>query len=249
MDVGPEATALISGVGAGIETALAGAATAERVREGFEVALVGAPNAGKSTLLNALAQRDAALTSEVAGTTRDVIEVRMDIRGLPVTLLDTAGLRDTQDPVEALGVARARQRADAADLRILLTAPGDVPMDVGLRDGDLRVASKADLGHGHGLPVSAVSGQGVATLMDAIANALAVRAANPGLATRHRHRVALVAGAVRLRDALKWLCVGDRLELAAEELRLACEALDALLGKVDADEVLDDIFREFCLGK
>jgi tRNA modification GTPase len=131
---------------------LAGGAMAERLREGFEVALVGAPNAGKSTLLNALAGRDVAITSEVAGTTRDVIEVRMDLRGLPVTLLDTAGLRATGDTVERIGVERARDRAAAADLRVVLVEGTGDAAALGLELGpeDLVVRAKADLARGSG---------------------------------------------------------------------------------------------------
>ena len=120
VDVSPEVTALISGLLVQLQAELHGARAAERVRDGFEVAIVGAPNAGKSTLLNALAGRDAAITSEIAGTTRDVIEVRMDIAGLSVTLLDTAGLRASDDAVEQIGVARGLERARAADLRVFL---------------------------------------------------------------------------------------------------------------------------------
>ncbi|SFI12888.1 tRNA uridine-5-carboxymethylaminomethyl(34) synthesis GTPase MnmE [Albimonas pacifica] len=253
-DVTPEVSALIASVSAEIAEALAGAAAAERIRDGFEVALIGAPNAGKSTLLNALARRDAALTSEIAGTTRDVIEVHMDLAGLPVTLLDTAGLRETQDPVEAMGVARARRRAEDADLRIFLQAPGGEgpPGDL-LQPDDLLVASKSDL---PGAPVradlriSAATGDGVEVLTAAIGDRLAERAAGASSVVRARHRRALEEGATHLSAAARWLARGEEaLDVAAEELRLSTRALEILLGRVDAERVLDDIFAEFCLGK
>lgn len=251
-DVAPEVSALLATAAADMRAALAGAAAAERIREGFEVALVGAPNAGKSTLLNALARREAALTSEIAGTTRDVIEVRMDLRGLPVTLLDTAGLRDTADPVEAMGVDRARRRAEAADLRLHLRAPGDPPPDPALwSDGDLAVATKADLGGpAEGLPISALTGAGIGTLTAEIAARLETRAATAGLVVRERQRLAVASGLAHVETAQALLGTGESvLELAAEELRLANAALEALLGRVDAEDVLDEIFSTFCLGK
>ncbi|MEE3101843.1 MAG: GTPase, partial [Pseudomonadota bacterium] len=224
--------------------------------DGFEVALIGAPNAGKSTLLNALARREAAITSATAGTTRDVIEVQMDLRGLPVTLLDTAGLRETEDEIEALGVARARDRADLADMRLWLQAPGSegvAPADGWLRPGDLHLASMADLGGAAprgAVPISARDGAGIDALIDAIARELEGRAAGASAVVRARHRRALEAGVSRLDRARAWLAGGEEaLDLAAEELRLATASLESLLGRVDAERVLDDIFAEFCLGK
>lgn len=255
-DVGPEVLALIDGAASAMRAALAGAAAAERVRDGFEVALVGAPNAGKSTLLNALARREAAITSATAGTTRDVIEVQMDLRGLPVTLLDTAGLRETVDEIEALGVARARDRAESADMRLWLQAPGSdgvAPAEGWLRPGDLHLASMADLGGAapHGaVPISARDGAGIDALVDAIARELEGRAAGASAVVRARHRQALETGLSHLDLARAWLVGGeDSLDLAAEELRLATGSLESLLGRVDAERVLDDIFAEFCLGK
>lgn len=253
-DVGPEVAALIHAVQTEIADALAGAAAAERIRDGFEVALIGAPNAGKSTLLNALARRDAALTSEIAGTTRDVIEVHMDLAGLPVILLDTAGLREAADPVEAMGVARARRRAEDADLRVYLQAPGGEPPspDLLLED-DLLVASKADLAADDApgaLPISAATGLGVAALVEAIGDRLARRAAGASAVVRARHRQALESGLDHLEAAEGFLSEGEAaLDLAAEELRLATRGLEVLVGRVDAERILDDIFAEFCLGK
>lgn len=252
-DVGPEAMALIDGAMIAMRSALAGASAAERMREGFEVALVGAPNAGKSTLLNALARREAAITSATAGTTRDVIEVHLDLAGLPVTLLDTAGLRETEDEVESLGVDRARARADAADLRIWLQAPGGESPPIGwLRDGDLIVNSMADLVGGlvGSILVSARTGLGINSLISRIGAELETRAAGASAVVRTRHRLALESGLAHLAQAHRWLLIGESaLDLAAEELRLATRALEILLGRVDAERVLDDIFSEFCLGK
>lgn len=248
IDVGPEVTELLTSVHADMTKALAGADAAERVREGFEVAIIGAPNAGKSSLLNALAGRDAALTSSVAGTTRDVIEVRMDLGGLPVTLLDTAGLRESDDPVEIMGIDRARVRAQAADLRVALRAPGDPVMDDLVQSDDLVVWSKSDLAQMPGFSVSTVTGHGVAALLDLVVNALSQRAQGAGVVARARHRQAVVKGIVHVDEALASLAQGCE-ELGAESVRSACVALESLLGRVDVEEVLDDIFGTFCLGK
>ncbi len=228
-----------------------GVRIAERIRDGFEVAIIGAPNVGKSTLLNVLAGRDAAITSSTAGTTRDVIEVRMDIGGLAVTLLDTAGLRETDDPIEAVGVERARQRAAVADLRLVLV--DDNTQDFHrLSPGDLLVRTKADLGAGPAgsLAVSALTGQGVAELIAAVSVELSQRAAGAATATRQRHRVAIEHAWGSLESARTELEHGAaRLEIAAEHLRAATRALDSLVGRVDVEDLLDQIFSSFCIGK
>lgn len=249
-DVTPEVTALLDGLRAGFAEALEGASAAERVRDGYEVALIGPPNAGKSTLLNRLSGRDAAITSEIAGTTRDVIEVAMDLRGLPVTILDTAGLRESDDVVESIGIARARSRAEAADLRILLDPDGDASTDL-LRDGDFHLRSKADETGADGVDaLSAKSGQGVAALLDRISGVLQDRAARASGLTRARHEESVRHADQAVTRAIAWLAFGeDRLDLAAEELRSAAHALESLIGRVDAERVLDDIFSNFCLGK
>ena len=215
----------------------------------LEVAIVGAPKVGKATLLNHLAGRDAAITSEIAGTTRDVIEVRMDLGGLPVTLLDTAGLRETEDAVEAIGIDRARQRAAAADLRVVLTEDGASPIP--LKSDDLLVMAKADLGAASGaLCVSGKTGQGVGELVDGIATALKARALSSGLATRARHRDAMERAAVSLTAAVAQMARGaDSYDIAAEEMRSAIRALDSLVGRIDVETLLDEIFASFCLGK
>lgn len=249
VDVSPEVQALLEDVETDLEAEIAGVSVAERVRTGFEVAIVGKPNAGKSTLLNALAGREAAITSEYAGTTRDVIEVRMDLNGLPVTLLDTAGLRETDDVVEAIGVERARTRAQAADLRVFLVDPDEAP-DLDVLDGDIVLVSKVDTRSGVEPGVSGKTGEGISDLIDRITKAISGRSAHDGVATRLRHQDAMQRGQVRLQQAKLALALSeDQSELAAEELRGAVRALDSLVGRVDIENVLDEIFASFCLGK
>ncbi|MGZ9809135.1 tRNA uridine-5-carboxymethylaminomethyl(34) synthesis GTPase MnmE [Pseudoroseicyclus sp. H15] len=247
VDVAPEVLALIGQVLPELRAEVSGYGAAERLREGFEVAIVGRPNAGKSTLLNAMARREAAITSRVAGTTRDVIEVRMDVGGLPVTLLDTAGLREAEDEVERIGVSRALERAAAADLRVfLLDEAGDVPLLTPEAD-DLIVSGKADLG---GEGVSGKTGQGVSALLEEIGARLQRRVA--GAATIHRQRQlrAVQAAAGALESAEGEVRAGsDRAELAAERLREAMRALDMLIGRVGVENLLDEIFSSFCIGK
>ncbi len=174
VDVTPEVTDLIDKVADSLRREAKGATAAERIRDGFEVAIVGPPNVGKSTLLNALAGRDAAITSDIAGTTRDVIEVRMDLRGLPVTILDTAGLRETEDRIETLGVQRAIARAEAADLRvILLESLEDEPL-LSPIDDDIVAVGKADLAATESFAVSGRTGAGLDRLIDMIVERLEV---------------------------------------------------------------------------
>jgi tRNA modification GTPase len=252
VDVSPEVTALVSGVLAELEWEIAGFGAAERIREGFEVAIIGAPNAGKSTLLNALAGREAAITSDYAGTTRDVIEVRMDIGGLAVTLLDTAGLRDTAEPVERIGIDRAMARAEAADMRLFLRS-GAEALPVAARAGDIEAIGKADLVGARDdgvLYISGVTGEGLGELVSRIGEALGGRVAGAGIMVRERHRVAILRAAEALRRALADVARGaDRVEIAADELRSAVQALDSLIGRVDVEDLLDEIFASFCIGK
>ncbi|ETX15904.1 tRNA modification GTPase TrmE [Roseivivax halodurans JCM 10272] len=249
VDVSGEVVDLIERVSAELSSELAGFQSAERVRAGFEVAIVGAPNVGKSTLLNALAGRDAAITSDVAGTTRDVIEVRMEIGGLAVTLLDTAGLRSTEDKVEAIGVERARSRAAGADLRIFLGDGGETDLDVVPQPEDLRYVTKGDLTGAEGA-ISAVTGDGLDRVISDIRKVLEGRAAGAGLVTRERHRLAMEAGRQALAAARGVVEQGpDLYDVASEELRTAIRRLDSLIGRVDVEAVLDEIFSSFCLGK
>lgn len=252
VDVGPEVLRLIGGVRAELSSAVLGYGAAERVREGFEVAIVGRPNAGKSTLLNALAQREAAITSEIEGTTRDVIEVRMDLGGLAVTLLDTAGLRETGDVIESMGIERALQRAQAADLRVFLLDGDEEISLLAQRPGDVVVLGKADLaGRSNGaLAVSGKTGAGLAELAGRITLALKDRAAGASLLTRERQRrsVEVAISAMELAK-IEVLAGVSRTEVAAEHLRSAIRSLDALVGRVDVEDLLEEIFARFCIGK
>ena len=249
VDVSPEVTTLVCDVIDALEKEIAGGLVSERIRTGFEVAIVGAPNVGKSTLLNALAGREAAITSEFAGTTRDVIEVRMDLGGVPVTLLDTAGLRETSDVVESIGIARAKARATQADLRVFLVEGEDLPEFEPLPD-DIVVRAKADIYGGLTDAVSGKTGAGVTELVERIRSILGVRVAGAGIATRERHRQAMQRGLEALRVVLEVLPDGEAVaEIAAEELRVAIRALDSLVGRIDVEIVLDEIFASFCLGK
>ena len=222
---------------------------AERIRSGFEVAIIGKPNVGKSTLLNAIAKRDAAITSETAGTTRDVIEVRMDLKGIPVTLLDTAGLRESKDEVEQEGISRALARAQDADLRVLLTESGERPFD-GLKPDDLIVQAKADEISSESMSVSGKTGKGVDHLVSAITDALSERVSLAGLATHERHRSALKSAEKFLNSAGLNMELGDEgCDLAAEDIRSTLAQLDVLIGRVDVENLLDVVFSSFCLGK
>jgi tRNA modification GTPase len=232
----------------------------ERLRLGLDIAIVGPPNAGKSSLLNWLARRDAAIVSETAGTTRDVVEVAMDLGGYPVTLADTAGLREVSGEIEREGVRRARRRAETADLRIAVFDAADEPAFSAAADivdeNTIVVLNKTDLGppvFKAGPPAlqvhaaSVLTGQGMEALLEGLREAVADRiglAAQPAL-TRARHREALSECHQALRRALD----ADLPELAAEDVRLAVRALGRITGRVDVEDLLDVIFRDFCIGK
>jgi len=249
VDVTPEVSTLLADVLGELDRESAGVKIAERIRDGFEVAIVGAPNVGKSTLLNCLAGREAAITSEFAGTTRDVIEVRLDLDGLAVTLLDTAGLRDSHDAVEQMGIARGVNRAESADVVIHLVLPGQEP-ELTVREGDLVVLAKSDLHDVTGLSVSGQTGAGVDALIDAISAILRKRTASVGLAMRERHRQAM-------QQAVKYLLLAQgklpestlQPDLVAEDIRAGIRAIDSLVGRVDVEDILAEIFSSFCIGK
>jgi len=232
----------------------------ERLREGVAVAIIGPPNAGKSSLLNALARRDVAITSAMAGTTRDVIEVALDLAGYPVVLADTAGLRASTDAVEVEGVRRARARAAAADLSLLVVDAGK-PEEVANLELDranmVVIANKIDLGSdpdwadrlgmGSALRLSVISGEGMPELLSRLEAEIARRFA-PGhtpLITRARHREALWDCVA----ALKGCQIAALPELACEDLRVATRCLGRITGRVDVEDMLDLVFSEFCIGK
>ena len=250
VDVTPEVRDLLQSVLRDLQAEVKGTRVAERVRDGFEVAIIGPPNVGKSTLLNALAGREAAITSAKAGTTRDVIEVRMNLSGLPVTVLDTAGLRDSEDDLEQIGIARGLKRAELADLRVFLQ---DGPGDVGFlapTDGDIVVLGKADQRTDGAGAVSGKTGQGVEHLIERIVAELEKRVASAGVMTRERHRVAMQRAILGLESALDELGqAAGRSELVAAELWFAVKALDQLVGRIDIENLLDEIFASFCIGK
>lgn len=234
----------------------------ERLRDGFRIVVLGAPNAGKSSLVNVLAQRDVAIVSTVAGTTRDVIDVHLDLGGYPVIISDTAGLRpeqlneDGHDAIESEGIRRALERARSADLKIIVFdgANDPDPHSLNLIDEDsLVVLNKSDLNLSQmeGISVSASTGKGISDLLEAIQARLeallgqnSAQSHGPTL-TRARHREALEKAALALDRSM----VVPEPELAAEDLRMAVRHLGSITGKVDVEDLLDMIFRDFCIGK
>ncbi len=249
VDVMPEVSELLEGVRAEMQIEADGVRIAERIRDGFEVAIVGAPNVGKSTLLNRLAGREAAITSEIAGTTRDVIEVRMNLGGLPVTVLDTAGLRETDDVVEGLGIELARKRAEMADLVIyMVTEDQNASHDFGA--DCIIVRAKQDHLQDDVFGVSGKTGAGIDRLVQKIEEILRSRSARVGIAMRERHRIALLKGCEALETAIALVDSGTGLaDLIAEEIRTAARATESLTGRVDVEDLLDVIFSSFCIGK
>lgn len=248
VDVSPEVLELIDGLRVAFRKEIDGSYVAERIRDGFEVAIIGPPNAGKSSLLNCLAGREAAITSSIAGTTRDVIEVRMELAGLPVTLLDTAGLRETDDEIEKIGVDRARQRAAQADLRVLVRDDGDDDQQYPVEDGDIIVWSKADIRPRENA-ISAQSGIGIDELIGKISATLSDKAGGAGLLIRQRQRQALSEAVIALDSSHGILYSGVAAELAAADLRSALRSLELLVGQVGVEALLGEIFSSFCIGK
>ena len=256
-DILADAAGQIAGLVADIDAHLADRRRGERLRGGLSVVILGAPNAGKSSLLNALAQRDAAIVSPRAGTTRDVIDVHLDLGGWPVILTDTAGLRDAEDEIEGEGVRRARVRADEADVKLILfdgtAIPDSHTIDlidensiVILSKTDLHTASAGVAGH-PALAISAKTGFGMTELLARLQKEVARRmdlSGSPAL-TRLRHRKSLE----NCRNYLKVALHVTAPELMAEELRQAAQALGQITGRVGVEDLLDKIFRDFCIGK
>jgi tRNA modification GTPase len=251
-EVEPEVAILLAEVRKSIAHELAISEGAERMRQGFEVAILGAPNAGKSSLFNALAGREAAITSAQPGTTRDVLELRYDLAGLPVVFLDTAGLRETSSEIEAIGVTRAAARASGAALRLFLrSADAPPPAAEGLlwRPGDLRIWTKGDLCHGPGdLTISALQGDGMVELLQRIGAELSAKHPADGLVGRLRQRRALEGAAGALASAESELN-GRAAEVVAEDIRTSLRALERLIGRIGVEDVLGAVFASFCLGK
>jgi len=247
-EVTTEVGKLINMVLSDLDKEIIGVQTAERIRSGFEVAIVGAPNLGKSTLLNYLVGRDAAITSNVSGTTRDVIEVKLDLRGLPVTILDTAGIRKSDDKVEEIGISRALERSSLSDLRIVLTEDGEYPVGLKKRDTDIICIAKDDQGNRGG--VSGKTGAGIDRLKNNIWDILNDKAQYVGIATRERHKSSMVNAKKFLGNAVVSLRDGpEYYDITAEEIRAATSALDSLIGRIGVEDVLDEVFSSFCLGK
>jgi tRNA modification GTPase len=257
-----------------IEETLVASAQSERLRDGLTVAIAGAPNVGKSTLLNRLARRDAAIVSPYAGTTRDVIEVHLDLDGYPVTLIDTAGIRETEDPVEREGVRRAQERAVAADLVLWLAdddddgagslqpiGEGGVPVwrvrtkvDLFGSETDEAKSGQLEAKPGRGAAtryfrISAARGDGVDELVRSLTSFAAewFGGDETALITRLRHRNILREAAASLAKAE--ISVGRGDEFMAEELRILIQLMGRLLGRVDIDDILDSLFKDFCIGK
>jgi tRNA modification GTPase len=265
--IGP-ALKIVRGLRDEIAYALAGAARGERLRDGLVVAIAGPPNAGKSTLLNRIARREAAIVSPIPGTTRDVIEVHLDLDGYPVTLLDTAGIRDSEDPVEQEGVRRAWQRVGEADLVLWVYDVSDdgvrgeappfanVPIWAVRNKLDLASISRTESSKRNEsiasdivFNLSAATGLGVAEFLTELGNyAKSYFGSESILLTRERHRKALNLTQSALDRVLAEGASG-REDIVAEELRLAAQSLGRLTGQVDVEDILDVIFRDFCIGK
>ena len=242
-----------------IAAALADGGRGERLREGLDVAILGAPNVGKSSLLNALTGREAAIVSARAGTTRDVVEARFDLAGVPATLADTAGLREGADEIEAEGIRRARQRAEGADLRLWVRARGvgqaEDPASAFAQVDDLQILNKADLGAAapddrlEALSLSTASGQGLSELHDWIAARLArdLSGADFPAVTRERHRRRLVEALAAVEAGRRALDLAP--EMAGDDLRRAADALARVTGAIGVEDILGEVFSTFCIGK
>lgn len=246
---GPILTALSADMGSHLNDAHRG----ERIRDGFRIAIIGPPNAGKSSLLNALAQREAAIVSDIPGTTRDVVEVRLVLGGFPVWIADTAGLREAADAIEAEGVRRALARAEEADLRLAIVEADHATVPAllaALCEGDLVIKSKADLtGESGPLTVSAKTGQGIPELQNQLTQRVtqALGREEAPVLTRARHRRLVEEVQAALMRAIPALDLGP--ELAAEDVRVAADQIGRLTGRIDVEDLLDEIFSSFCIGK
>ena len=225
----------------------------ERLREGFQIAIIGAPNVGKSSLINALTHKEVAIVSQIAGTTRDIVEAHLDVDGFPVILADTAGLRENAGQIEAEGIRRAVKKAEQADLILFVqdastTKSQPLPKTL-LKKRVITIWNKKDLIKNRNIKkghyISAKTGAGVISLWTEIKQILLDVASDGAVITRERYRVALKECVSHLKCALQL----KALELKAEDLRMAARALGRITGRIEVDELLDVIFRDFCIGK
>lgn len=246
----------LNGMRSDLIDALADGNITERIRDGFKIAILGKPNAGKSTLLNQLAKRDAAIVTDIPGTTRDVVEVRLVLGGYLVWISDTAGLRETEDVVEAEGVRRALKVAEEADLRLWIFDAREAFESDQVQPGDLVISNKADLVDPKSvsretLPISAKSGDGVDVIESAIVERLASMTQDVGapIITRARHRQGIERAFGHLDSAVAHLENGIGAEFVSEDVRLASRELGGLTGHVDPESVLGAVFSSFCIGK
>ncbi|QYJ01910.1 tRNA uridine-5-carboxymethylaminomethyl(34) synthesis GTPase MnmE [Thalassovita mediterranea] len=238
-----------------LETAIDDDEVGERIRDGFRVAIIGPPNAGKSSILNRLARREAAIVSDIPGTTRDVVEVRLKIAGQVVWLADTAGLREADDAIEAEGVRRALERAKAADLRIQVRSPDTSSSFESADPEDICVYNKADIEKSeHGAEIivlSAETGGGFSALEEALGERITKLSSSrtAPLITRRRHRDALSTALFHVKQARADLERGFGAEIVSEDVRLAAQKLGALVGRIDVEDILGEVFSSFCIGK
>lgn len=247
-DVSSKVSELLKTLKVELESAIDGSRSAARVRDGFRIALVGAPNVGKSTLMNALANRQAAITSPFAGTTRDIIEVHCDFKGYSVVLQDMAGIRDADDPVEKIGVTWALETAAAADLRLFLSSSDSAALDVEAleKPGDLQISTKADvLPVSGGFTVSAKTGLGLDRLVDLILSRIKAGSTVSSAFARERQLICLRSALGHV-DICRQL---DEPELIVENLRGGITEMNHLFGEIGNEEVFGEIFSQFCIGK
>lgn len=221
---------------------------AEIIREGFVVAIVGRPNAGKSSLLNYLARRDVAIVSDIAGTTRDIVEIELELDGLKIILKDTAGLRASDDPIEKIGIARATRAMETADMVLFLRDDAHEPAPPGAVIVETKSDIRPQLGSS-GLAVSVRTGAGISDLLDTISRhaGSAAHIGSDAVPSRRRHVDALEGAAGHLHKAVTLLA--NDVVLSAEELRLSASALGTITGQTDVEDVLEMIFSRFCIGK
>ena len=248
LEVSQQVKATIEALRGDIEYQLGAGQSAERLREGFNIILLGSPNSGKSTLLNALVKREAAIVSDIAGTTRDIIEVNSEVHGIPVTFIDTAGLRESNDIIEKQGIERALEKAEQADIILQLVDSKEMP--VSIENDAIIVATKSD---GINAPdfnydylISAKRGDGVEEMLDGIASYLEVRVPKEDCFALHQRHCQLLAQA---NENLRNFQEGGVVEIQAEHLRLAASSLSDIIGHHTVDDLLDIVFSSFCIGK